>query len=146
MKQFISIFFVLSLIATLTYSCKTSKKTTTTTTTTSTTTSTTTETREANDIPSFLARMVRDTRKADNTQSMQIDMFEKDGQQFYGFNNCNGCSDAMTIVYDISGKKIANCGGFAGFRGEFCEALAKGKTMYRTLNGKILVDEWKLGE
>jgi len=98
------------------------------------------------DIPSFLARMIRDGRKADNAQSVKVDMFEKEGQQFYGYNNCNGCSDAMTIIYDITGKKIANCGGFAGFRGEYCEALAKAKTMYNCQNGKILVDEWKLGE
>lgn len=139
------------LICLLGVACKASKKvsktTTTSTTTTTTTNETTTKTSDSNDIPSFLAKMVRDTRKAeDNSQSIKIDMFEKDGQQYYGYNNCDGCADAMTVIYDISSKKVASCGGFAGFRGEYCEALAKAKTMYKSQKGKILIDEWKLGE
>lgn len=139
------LFPILILISILSVACKSSKKISQIQHPIETTA--TEEARVSNDIPSFLAKMVRDTRKAeDNSQSIKIDMFEKDGQQYYGYNNCNGCADAMTVIYDISGKKVANCGGFAGFRGEYCEALSKAKTMYKSQNGKILIDEWKLGE
>lgn len=44
-----------------------------------------------------------------------IEQYAYEGQVVISINNCVGCADAMTVVYDCTGNELCKFGGIAGF-------------------------------
>jgi len=53
--------------------------------------------------------------KHNTSQKGIIEQYEYEGQVVISINSCVGCADAMTIVYDCTGKELCKFGGIAGF-------------------------------
>lgn len=53
--------------------------------------------------------------KNSGSQKALIEQFEYERQVVISVNNCVGCADGMTVVYDCSGNELCKFGGIAGF-------------------------------
>ena len=56
-----------------------------------------------------------DAMKRNRSQDGIIEQYEYEGQVVISINACVGCADAMTIVYDCTGRELCKFGGIAGF-------------------------------
>lgn len=56
-----------------------------------------------------------DAMKRNRSQDGIIEQYEYEGQIVISINPCVGCADAMTVVYDCTGKELCKFGGIAGF-------------------------------
>jgi hypothetical protein len=55
------------------------------------------------------------TMKRASWQKGLIEQYEYEGQVVISINNCVGCADAMTVVYDCSGNELCKFGGIVGY-------------------------------
>lgn len=62
----------------------------------------------------WLEAKVKGMKRA-SSQDGLIEQYEYEGQVVISINNCVGCADAMTVVYDCSGNELCKFGGIAGF-------------------------------
>ncbi|WP_127121396.1 DUF6970 domain-containing protein [Chryseotalea sanaruensis] len=62
----------------------------------------------------WLQTKVKELKKS-GSQKALIEQYEYEGQVVISVNNCVGCADAMTVVYDCSGNELCKFGGIAGY-------------------------------
>lgn len=62
----------------------------------------------------WLQTKVKELKKS-GSQKALIEQYEYEGQVVISINNCVGCADAMTVVYDCSGNELCKFGGIAGY-------------------------------
>lgn len=62
----------------------------------------------------WLQIKVKEIKRA-SWQKGLIEQYEYEGQVVISINNCVGCADAMTVIYDCAGNELCKFGGIAGY-------------------------------
>lgn len=78
----------------------------------------------------WLSDMREDLKKFDTPAS--IVQYTYKGECVYLVNGCEGCPDAMSMVYNSDGKEICKFGGIVGFNTcpDFSEQATNEKVLY----------------